>query len=83
MVEFISLTELGIGCILVRHAEIVVIEPTSYCFSKIILSNSYSKIVEESPICVLDKIKLAVELEAALVEQETNASQNNYELSKK
>jgi len=70
--EFISLTELGIGCILVRHAEIICIEPTSYCFSKIELSTGSTKIVEEPPLGIINKIKATVELE-----KETSNSENN------
>ena len=73
--EFISLTEVGVGCILVRHAEIFLIEPTPYCFSKIQISTGTHKIVEESPICVLNKIKLAIELDAAIAAQEERTVQ--------
>lgn len=59
--DFIVLTEPGIGRILIRHSEIILIEPTAYCFSRIELSNGVRKIVEESPICVIAKIKLATE----------------------
>ena len=66
MTEFISLTELGVGCILVRHTEIISMEPTSYCFSRIELSTGTTRIVEESPIEIVNKIKLALKLEKEL-----------------
>lgn len=69
--DFIVLTEPGVGRILVRHSEIVLIEPTAYCFSRIELSTGVRRIVEESPICVINKIKLASELDA-----ESEAEQN-------
>ena len=74
--DFISLTELGVGCILVRYAEIFLIEPTPYCFSRIQISTGTIKIVEESPICVLNKIKLAQELNDAIDAQEERTAQN-------
>lgn len=78
--DFIVLTEPGIGRILVRHSEITLIEPTAYCYSRIELSTGVRKIVEESPIAVIAKIKLATELDAE-PEHEltpiTNQNQNN------
>lgn len=69
--DFITLTEPGIGLILVRHTEILLIEPTAYCFSRIGLITGITKIVEESPICVINKIKLAQEIEATMTELES------------
>jgi hypothetical protein len=73
--EFIRLTELGVGCILVRYAEIFSIEPTAYCFSRIQISTGTIKIVEEDPVCILNKIKLAQELTDAIDAHEERTAQ--------
>lgn len=57
--DFITLTEPGAGRFLVRHAEILMIEPTAYCYSRIQISTGTHKIVEESPLRVLALITLA------------------------
>lgn len=75
--DFISLTEPGVGPVLIRHSEIVLIEPTAYCYSRIQLSTGTILIVEESHICVINKIKLELELEAALAVQEARVADQN------
>ena len=76
--EFITLTEPGIGHVIVRHAEIVLIEPTAYCYSRIHISTGILKIVEESPLNILARIHLAEKLtEPADSEKNHTESINN------
>jgi hypothetical protein len=47
--EYITLTELGVGSIFVKYSDIISIELTGPCASRITLSNGYTKIVAEEP----------------------------------
>lgn len=58
-IEFISLTKLGVGPVLVRHGDIILMEPTPAGCTRIDLSYGDHIIVEEGPLCVLKKIKAA------------------------
>lgn len=58
-VEFIGLCKLGVGPVLVRHGDIILMEPTPTGFTRLDLSYGDHIIVEEDIICVLQKIKSA------------------------
>lgn len=55
--DFISLHKLGVGCVLVRHSEIVEMDPTTEGYTNILLSTGDKLIVEEGPIDILKIIK--------------------------
>lgn len=55
-IDFISLCKLGVGQILLRHSEIIEMEPTPCNFTKISLSSGEHLIVEEGPIQILKLI---------------------------
>jgi hypothetical protein len=58
-IEFISLCKLGVGPILVRYGDIILLEPTPRCFTRIDLSYGDHIIVEEDIFCVMRKIYAA------------------------
>lgn len=60
--DYITLYEIGVGPLVVKHTEITTIEITADCASRITLSNGYSKIVQESPVRILFLINAAQEL---------------------
>lgn len=60
--EYITLVELGCGAVAIKYTEIVSIEITGECFTRIILSNGYSKIVAEQPSRILFLIEAAKKL---------------------
>jgi hypothetical protein len=60
--DFITLYEIGVGSLAVRHSEITTIELTAECASRITLSNGYSKVVQENPTRILFLINAAQEL---------------------
>jgi hypothetical protein len=47
--EYITLNELGVGPIFVKYTEIISIELTGPCASRVTLSNGYIKIIAEDP----------------------------------
>ena len=55
--EYIILNELGNGAVAVKYSEIVTIELTGACASRITLSNGFAKIVAEDPCEVLRLIE--------------------------
>lgn len=55
--DFISLCKLGVGSILIRHSEIIGMEPTPLGFTNLTLSTGEHLIVEEGPIQILKLIK--------------------------
>lgn len=57
--DYIMLVELGCGIVAVKYSEIVTIELTAECASRITLSNGYSKIVAEHPPRILHLIEAA------------------------
>ena len=57
--DYIMLYELGCGTVAVKYSEIVTIELTAECASRITLSNGYSKIVAETPPRILHIIQAA------------------------
>lgn len=54
--DYIMLNELGCGTIAVKYTEIITIELTAECASRITLSNGYSKVVAETPPRILQLI---------------------------
>lgn len=70
--DFIQLHKLGVGCVLVRHSEIVEMEPTHQEFTCILLSTGERIIVEEGPIKILSLIKALENLQSQLEASETN-----------
>lgn len=59
--DYIMLVELGCGIVAVKYSEIVSIEITGECASRITLSNGYSKIVAKTPPRILHLIQIAAE----------------------
>ena len=60
--DYIMLCELGCGTVAVKYTEIVSIELTGECASRITLSNGYSKVVAETPPRILQLIDTVKEL---------------------
>ncbi len=67
--EFISLFKLGVGPILVRYDDIILMEPTPTNNTRLELSYGSHIIVVEDFICILSRIKAA----KLLNEQNKNA----------
>lgn len=57
--DYIMLCELGCGTVAVKYSEIITIELTAECASRITLSNGYSKVVAETPPRILQLIEAA------------------------
>lgn len=57
--DYIILEEIGCGAVAIKHTEIVSIELTAQCASRITLSNGYAKIVAETPTRILHLIHLS------------------------
>lgn len=76
--DFINVHKLGVGRVLLRYSEIVLIEPTHQEFTRIDMAFGEHIIVEEGPLDILKLIKNA-ELMAAAEEE---ASQNGNTPSK-
>lgn len=55
--EYIILNELGCGAVAVKYTEIVTVELTGACASRITLSNGFAKIVGETPVEILRMIE--------------------------
>ena len=72
--EFIPLHKLGVGKVLLRYSEIVLIEPTRNEYTRIDLSFGDYIIVEEGPVEIFRLIKNAELLAAA---EEEITQQNN------
>lgn len=70
--DFISLQKLGVGCVLVRHSEIVEMDPTALGYTCITLSTGEYLIVEEGPIQILTLIKNLEDLKEQLDNKNTN-----------
>ncbi len=70
--EFILLCKLGVGPILVRHGDIILLESTPMCFTRLNLSDGNHIIVDEDIFCVSKKIKSA-QLLVNLAEQKSNS----------
>lgn len=66
--DFITVHKLGVGRVLLRYSEIILIEPTHQEYSRIDLSFGEHIIVEEGPIDILKLIKNAELLKAAAEE---------------
>lgn len=62
--DFISLQKLGVGCVLVRHSEIVEMDPTALGYTCITLSTGDKLIVEQGPLDILKLIKNLEELDS-------------------
>ncbi len=58
-IEFISLYKLGVGPILIRFSDIILIEPTIYNNTRLELSYGDHIIVCEDIVCVIKKIHAA------------------------
>ena len=58
-VDFIGLCKLGVGPVLVRHSDIILMEPTPTGCTRLDLSYGDHLIVEEDLFCILQKIKSA------------------------
>lgn len=56
-IDFITLCKLGVGSVLIRHSEIIAMEPTPCDYTRISLSNGEHLIVEEGPIKILRLIE--------------------------
>ena len=54
--EYITLNELGVGTIFVKYTEVISIELTGACASRITLSNGFIKIIAEDPCEIVRKI---------------------------
>lgn len=63
--DFIVVHKLGVGPVLLRYSEIILIEPTHQEYSRIDLSFGEHIIVEEGPIDILKLIKNAELLKAS------------------
>lgn len=68
--DFITLTKLGVGSVLIRYSEIVEMEPTPCDYTRVSLSIGTYLIVEEGPIEILKLIKKAEELKKLAEEKE-------------
>lgn len=62
--DFISLHKLGVGQVLVRHSEIVKLEPTFEDYTCVYISTGERFIVEEGPIKILKLIQDLEDLKA-------------------
>lgn len=71
--DFISLHKLGVGHVLLRYSEIILMEPTHNEYTRLDLSFGEHIIVEEGPFDIIKLIKNA-ELLAAAAEA---AQENN------
>lgn len=58
-IEFITLTKLGVGSVLVRYSDIITMELTPLCYTRIEFGYGEHLIVEEEPYCILKIIKEA------------------------
>lgn len=58
-IEFIALFKLGVGPVMVRYGDIILMEPTPCGYTRIDLSYGDHLIVEEDIFCILRKIKNA------------------------
>jgi hypothetical protein len=67
-IEFICLSKLGVGSVLVRHTDIITMELTPMGFTRIEFGYGEHLIVEETPIQILNKIRAAQELSEQSVE---------------
>mgnify|MGYP003348363001 CR=1 FL=1 len=54
--DFILLNEIGVGCVSVRHSEIVKLETLVSCATRVYLSTGDNIIVEESQVYILRTI---------------------------
>jgi hypothetical protein len=85
--DFITLHKLGVGCILVRYSDIILIEPTHQEYSRLDFSFGDHIIVEEGPFKILQLIKNAEYMkaleEAQIVDQVSNASDKTNERKNK
>lgn len=78
--DFISLHKLGVGPILVRYSEIVLMEPTYKECTRLDLSFGEHIIVEEGPLCILRLIRnaeLLAEAAAEAASQQNGSSSSN------
>jgi len=75
--DFVSLHKVGVGCVLVRHSEIVELEPTHHEFTRIELSTGNYLIVEQGPIEILNLIDNLDRLKQ-LEEDNKNSSNTTY-----
>lgn len=71
--EFISLCKLGVGTVLIRHSEIISLEPTALGYTKITISTGEHLIVEDGPLKILQIINNLENLK----EQTENLSNNS------
>ena len=62
--DFITLHKLGVGRVLVRYSEIILIEPTHQEYSRLDFSFGDHIIVEEGPLDILRLIKNAEDAKA-------------------
>jgi len=69
--DFITLSKLGVGRVLVRYSDIILIEPTHQEYSRLDLSFGDHIIVEEGPIDILRLIAVAEDLKAKQEESTT------------
>ena len=74
MNDFIYLHKLGVGRILVRYSEIILIEPTHQEYSRLDFSFGDHIIVEEGPLDILRLIKSAEDMKA--LEESQNSKEN-------
>ena len=58
-IEFICLCKVGVGSIIVRHTDIITMELTPMDYTRIEFGYGEHLIVEETPIQILNKIRLA------------------------
>lgn len=70
-IEFISLCKVGVGAVIVRHSDIVTMELTPLCYTRIEFGYGEHLIVEETPIQILNKIRAAQELGEQITELTT------------
>lgn len=70
--DFISLCKLGVGTVLVRHADIITMELTPCGYTRIEFGYGEHLIVEEGPVKILCLIQNLEDLRAQL-EQQTEA----------
>ena len=60
-IEFICLSKLGVGSIIIRYSDIITMELTPMGFTRIEFGYGEHLIVEETPIQILNKIRAAQE----------------------
>jgi hypothetical protein len=75
--DFISLHKLGVGLVLLRYSEIILMEPTHNQYTRLDLSFGEHIIVEEGPVDILRLIKNAELLAAAEEEASATTTKEN------